>query len=261
MQSSYNVIKSQFTKSGESKAISTEYVVKNFIPEIEPEDEVIDEEVVVQPQVDPEEILRKYDEIGKSIIEEAQQKKQKIETEAEINAQKVEKEAYEKGYAQGINNGKEDGYKQAYEETIEKAKEEAANIIERAEQILKGAERDYNNYLTSKKNDIIDLALNIAENIVRKKLEKNNSMNELIEEALRLSKGEESVVIKINPSYVDELKKYVDKWKIEYSIKHEIFMLPDDSMEKGNAIIEKNSGVVKIGVDIGMEQIRKALFG
>ena len=32
-------------------------------------------------------------------------------------------------------------------------------------------------------------------------------------------------------------------------------------MEKGNAIVEKDSGMVKIGIDIGMEQIRKALFG
>ena len=97
MQLSYNnVIKSQFAKNSERKVIATEYVAKNYIPEVEEEEEEI-EEIVVQPKVDPEEILRKYDEIGKNIIEEAQRNKQKIELEAEITAQNAEKEAYEKG--------------------------------------------------------------------------------------------------------------------------------------------------------------------
>ena len=261
MQLSYNnVIKSQFAKNSERKVIATEYVAKNYIPEVEEEEEEI-EEIVVQPKVDPEEILRKYDEIGKTIIEEAQRNKQKIELEAEITAQNAEKEAYEKGYNQGIQNGKEDGYKQAYEETIEKAKSEAQDIVSRAENILKNANKDYCDYIESKKNDVIELALNIAENIVRKKLEKEDSMNDLIEEAFRLSKGEQSVVIKINPIYVDELKSHIDKWKVEYSIKQEVFVLGDNFMEKGNAIVEKDSGMVKIGIDIGMEQIRKALLG
>ncbi len=259
MRSSYNnVIKSQFTKSSESKIIATEYVAKNYIPEIEEE---IEEEIVVQPKVDPEEILRKYDEIGKNIIEEAQRNKQRIEMEAEISAQNAEKEAYEKGYDQGIQNGKEDGYKQAYEETIEKAKGEAEDIVNKAQEILKNAQNDYNKYLDNKKNEVIELALNIAENIVRKKLEKEDSMNDLIEEAFKLSKGEQSVVIKINPFYVSELKTHIEKWKVEYSIKQEVFVLGDTFMEKGNAIVEKDSGMVKIGIDIGMEQIRKALFG
>lgn len=37
--------------------------------------------------------------------------------------------------------------------------------------------------------------------------------------------------------------------------------MADDSMEKGNAILEKPSGIVKVGIDIGMEQIRKTLLG
>ena len=154
MRSSYNIIKSQFTKNSEKKVISTDYEVKNVLTERLKEAEEEEEEIQVKPQIDPEEILRKYEEIGKTIIREAQQNKQKIEIEAQINAENKEKEAYEKGYNQGIKNGEEDGYNKTYNETIEKAKAEAEEIVKKAEGILKNAQTDYAEYLEGKKNEI-----------------------------------------------------------------------------------------------------------
>lgn len=254
MQSSYNIIKSSFTKESEKKIISTEYVVKNYIPEeIEPEEiEVVEEE----PRIDPEEVLRKYEDIGKRIIQDAQREKEGMILKMQLNADKAEKEAYEKGYNQGIQNGYDDGYKKAYEETIEKAKFEAEEIINNAETLLKSARENYSEYLESKKTDVIKLALEIAGNITREKLSKENSMNVLIEEAFKISKGEESIIIKANSFHCEELKNNISKWKVQYSVKNDIFVMADDSMEKGNAILEKPSGI-----DIGMEQIRKTLLG
>ena len=57
------------------------------------------------------------------------------------------------------------------------------------------------------------------------------------------------------------MKNNISKWKVQYSVKNDIFVMADDSMEKGNAILEKPSGIVKVGIDIGMEQIRKTLLG
>lgn len=239
MQSSYNIIKSSFTKESEKKIISTEYVVKNYIPEeIEPEEiEVVEEE----PRIDPEEVLRKYEDIGKRIIQDAQREKEGMILKMQLNADKAEKEAYE--------------------ETIEKAKFEAEEIINNAETLLKSARENYSEYLESKKTDVIKLALEIAGNITREKLSKENSMNVLIEEAFKISKGEESIIIKANSFHCEELKNNISKWKVQYSVKNDIFVMADDSMEKGNAILEKPSGIVKVGIDIGMEQIRKTLLG
>ena len=247
MQSSYNIIKSSFTKESEKKIISTEYVVKNYIPEeIEPEEiEVVEEE----PRIDPEEVLRKYEDIGKRIIQDAQREKEGMILKMQLNADKAEKEGYD------------DGYKKAYEETIEKAKFEAEEIINNAETLLKSARENYSEYLESKKTDVIKLALEIAGNITREKLSKENSMNVLIEEAFKISKGEESIIIKANSFHCEELKNNISKWKVQYSVKNDIFVMADDSMEKGNAILEKPSGIVKVGIDIGMEQIRKTLLG
>jgi flagellar assembly protein FliH len=260
MQSSYSLIKKGFAKQGENKVISTEYVNKKAVfKQLQEEKE---EEVIVKaPQIDPEELLKRYEDIGERIIQDAKKEKQVIALRAEMDANVAEKNAYKKGYEQGLQNGYDDGYKKAYDETVDVAKAEAADIVSKAELLLKSAHENYSKYLDDKKVAVVNLALEIAESIARKALSKEDSMNAIIEEAFKISKGEDNVILKANSIHVEELKSQVDRWNISYGIKNEIFIITDDSMEPGNAILEKPSGIVKVGVDTGMEQIRKAILG
>lgn len=262
MQSSYSLIKKDSAKEGTSRVISTEYNIKKPIFEELAVDFEDQEETVVEetPKIDPEELLKRYEDIGQRIIQDAKNEKQMIVLRAQMDADTAEKKAYEKGYEQGLQNGYEDGYKKAHDETLEAAQAEAAEIVSKAEAILKCAHENYEKYLESKKTDIIKLALEIAESISKKELAKDDGMNEIIEDAFKISKGEDSVILKVNSVHSEELKSQVEKWKISYGIKNEIFVLIDDFMEPGNAILEKPSGMVKVGVEIGMEQIRKALI-
>ncbi|OOM75024.1 flagellar assembly protein H [Clostridium puniceum] len=263
MQSSYSLIKKGFSKDGESRVISTKFDIKKTETEpIEEEIENLEEEtaVVKVPEVDPEELLRRYEDIGQRIIQDAKREKQVITLRAQMDANVAEKKAYEKGYEQGLQNGYDDGYKKAYDETIDAAKAEAASIVNKAELLLKSAHENYCKYLESKKIDVVKLSLEIAESIAQKVLSNEDSMNSIIEEAFKISKGEDNVILKANSIHVEEIESQVERWKITYGIKNEIFVLKDDSMEPGNAILEKPSGIVKVGVDIGMEQIRKALI-
>lgn len=259
MQSSYSVIKKDFTQKGQSKVIETEYTIKKPLYE-ELNEELNDEEIVQAPKIDPEELMRQYEDIGKRILQDAKNEKEAILLRAQMDANVAEKEAYKKAYEQGNKNGYDDGYKKAYDETIGSAKEEAEEIIAKAEAILKSAHENYLEYLDHKKNDIIRLALDISENITKMELSNKDSMNSIIEEALSLAKGEDNVILKVNSIHAEELRSQIEKWKISYGIKNDIFVLEDNFMEPGNAIIEKPNGLVKVGVDIGMEQIRKAIF-
>lgn len=262
MQSSYSLIKKGFTKESDSKIITTEFEVKKLEAQENEEDlENLEEiEEVKKPEIDPEEILRRYEDIGQRIIQDAKREKQVITLRAQMDADASEKKAYENGYEQGLQNGYDDGYKKAYDETIEAANAEAAEIVNKAETLLKSAYENYSRYLEDKKIEVINLSLKIAESIVRKELSNDDSMNSIIEEAFKISKGEDNVILKVNSIHAEELKSQIKKWKLSYGIKNEIFILNDDSMDPGNAILEKPSGIVKVGVDIGMEQIRKALF-
>lgn len=260
MQSSYSLIKKGFAKEGNNKVISTEYVSKkSALGELEGEKE--EDSEVKAPRIDPEELLKKYEDIGQRIIEDAKREKQAITLRAQMEATAAEKEAYEKGYEQGLKNGYEDGYKKAYDETIDGARAEASEIVNKAEILLKSAHENYEKYLEAKKVEVVKLALEIAESIAKKELSRDDAMNVIIEEAFKISKGEDNVILKVNSVHIEELKAQVERWKVSYGIKNEIFVITDESIEPGNAILEKPSGMVKVGVEIGMEQIRKALFG
>lgn len=252
MQSSFSVIKENRAQKGSVKEISTNYEVK-----IDNKDtkEVISEETGVTYE-EAKRYIESYEKIGKSIIEDASRKKDKCIQEAYEKASLIEKEAYEKGYSQGQKNGYDDGKKEALDE----AREEADKIINDAENVLLNAKKDYSDYLDSKSEDILNLVIEVARQVLKRDISENIDISKMVEEALKLSKDEENLIIKCNPVYVDELKKNIDIWKPSYNIKESIFVLPVDSMEKGEAIIEKDSGVIKVSIDTGLEKIKNALF-
>ncbi|MBN1044511.1 MULTISPECIES: FliH/SctL family protein [Clostridium] len=257
MQSSYSIIKKNCALDAEKKKISTEYVSKKI--ELDENFEEVQEEVYSKEEVDA--LIAKYEEIGKRIIQDANNEKQGIILRGTMQAQNLEKEAYEKGYEEGLQNGYDDGYKKAYDENIDLAKAKSQEIIDKAEDVLRSANENYAKYLEDKKSDILKLSLEIAKNILRKELGHEDSMNLLVEEAIQLSKDEENLIIKCNSLHAEELKSQVNRWKISYSIKDEIFILNDDFIEPGNAIIEKPNGKVIVGFDIGMEAIKKEILG
>lgn len=264
MQLSSRLIKGNIAKSGESKVISTEYTVNhanNIQNEEDSKKEISNEDLEKMNVIDPEEMIKEYEVVAQRIIDDAKREKDKILSDSYENATNIEKDAYKKGYDQGQKNGYDDGFQKAYDETIEKAKQQASEIIEKAEDILKSAQDQYGEYLKKRKKDIIDLALNIASTIARERLTTDDGMNNLVEEAFKLSKGEESMVIKVNKVHIEKLKENIDKWKVAYDIKNEIFILEDTFLEPGNAVIEKTSGIIKVGIDSGLSEIKKALIG
>ena len=58
-------------------------------------------------------------------------------------------------------------------------------------------------------------------------------------------------------SEISGLKKSIDS---DYAIKGEIFILEDELMEPGNAIIDKGTGKAVIGIDVALEKLENALF-
>ena len=248
MQSSFNLIKGKMVQSAETTTIETEY-----IPTAKQENgQEITEE-------DAKKYISSYEKIGQGIIEEAKREKEKYMLETIEKANELEKEAYNKGYKQGLENGREDGKKEAYQTYVPKAQEDAEKLAENATNLLKEAKKEYDNYIDSKKKEIIDMILNVSSKVLNREIQMNPNIQSMIEQALILSKGEKNVIIKCNTIHVIDLKNKIEEWKPVYNITGEIFVLADDNMVPGNAVIEKDSGRIEVGIEIGMEKIRESL--
>ncbi len=253
MQSSYNLIKSASALEASKKIIETNYKISNYEEEIEEQVYSIEDE-----------FRKNYEALGFNIIKKAKIEAEDIKMKSEKIAYEVEKKAYEEGYNQGKENGYEDGYKNGYSEAIEKVKleteKEVKEKIDRAENILEEASKEYKEYLLSKEKEILKLAFDMAKIIAKSELKLSEGMLPLVENVLEEAKGEENIIIRCNNVHVKAIKEKADYYKKAYAIKGEIFILEDELMEPGNAIIDKGTGKATVGLDIALEKLENALF-
>ena len=244
MPSYYNVIKS-LEIEGE-KLIDTCYYKKSeesFLS-IEKEDRVLDS----------------YENIGKSIIDNSQKQKDMILKIANEDAVVIKKDAYEDGY----KNGYEKGYSDSYEVHMEKALKEAESLLDesrsKANYILKNAREDFENYLQLKKDEIINLSYEIAKSILKKEVSKEDGIDSTILDALKEHRNNKVFIIRCAECHSEHIKEVVLKWKNEFALQGDIFVIKDNALGDGNAVIEKDNGTITVGIDTGLENIKKELY-
>lgn len=247
MQSSYNVIKSDYLYSGEQVKVNTSYEVRT-------------EQFFSSENEQGEALNEGFKNISERLLKHAKDEKEKIIREAYEKAVTIEKETYEKAYEQGINNGYEDGYKEAYDKNIEKALNEANEIKTEAIKILHNAKREYEIYLDKRKDEILDLSYSIAKKILEDEFTKDYGLNSLVEKVLKESKDNKSFIVRVNNIHKSSLEEKIESWKMELSLRAEIFILEDNFLEEGNVVIELETGKIEVGIEKALESIRKEIF-
>lgn len=203
------------------------------------------------------EIIEKQHE---QILAQAESDKQRILDDAKKASLDIEKTAYEEGYSQGLKNGYEDGYKEAYEKTAEEIQLEFEEKIKEATEILLSSQSLVTDFAMSKKNEILNLALTIAEQILSKELKKSKSMDSLFEKALLEVKDRKSLVIKVNPIHEESIEAKIKALKDELSLTDDIHVMGLSSVNQGDAIIESESGTVLVGLNVALENIKAELL-
>lgn len=250
MQSLSNIIKNTNVKTEGKKAIATDYPsMLDNVDEVKEVKEIVNEEEILKKKAESYEVL------AKTMIENARMQSEAIISKAYEEAQNIEQQAFDQGY----EIGKEQGYKDAYEETIGKSTKEAEKMIQNASSILKSAKTDYEKYLSNKQKELLQLAVNMAETVLKKKLAETDGLADMIIETLSSSRNSDIYIIRVAKKHVTELKDKVAGWKERLGLKGEVFIIGDEELAPGNAVIEKSSGKVVVGLDIGMESIRRAI--
>ncbi|MGL5352353.1 MAG: FliH/SctL family protein [Clostridium sp.] len=253
MQSSYNLIKSAAATAGNDKIISTKY--KNG--------ELIDvEECVAQNTsvLNENSIMQSYENIGSGIVKNAKKEAEEIIMKALEESAISERKAYELGYSKGSENGYEDGYKKACEDVERDTEAKVKANIDKSEKILDSASSYYENYMAEKRDEIINLAMEMAKVIAKKELEVNDGILHLIDPILEKAKGEANIVIKCNSIHIEEVRERLEFWQKAYALNGEIFLLEDTLMEPGNAEVQKKTGKTVVGIDIALEKLEELIL-
>lgn len=223
-------------------------------------EETFDESEILKVNEEIEQQLEQAKNTCENMISNAQVESEKIVKEAQNECEDIKKKAYEEGHNIGLRNGYEDGYKESYEDNIEKAKQESEEIINKANDILIQANNQVINFIKSNKKDIINLSISIAEKVLKEKFKDIDSMNNILEATIKEYEIKENFVIRTNAIYIEKVNEQLNELKNQQLIKGESFILADDFIEPGNAIIETNKGRLIVGVDCVLEKVKEELL-
>lgn len=223
-------------------------------------EEAFDESEILKVNEEIEEQLQQAKNTCENMISKAQVESERIVQEAQNECEEIKKKAYEEGHNIGLRNGYEDGYKESYEDNIEKAKQESEEIINKANDILIQANNQVTDFIKANKKDIINLSISIAEKVLKEKFKDIDSMNNILESTINEYEIKENFVIRTNGIYIENVNKQLNELKSQQLIKGDAFVLVDDFIEPGNAIIETNKGRLIVGIDCVLEKVKEELL-
>lgn len=203
------------------------------------------------------EIIEKQHE---QIIAQAETDKQKILEDAKRASIDIEKNAYEEGYSQGLKNGFEDGYKEAYDKALSEAQVEIDSKIQEATEILLSSKDIISDYALSNKDEIINLAMTIAEKVLAKEIEKPESIDAIFEKALLEVKDKKSLVVKVNSNNRKTMEDIINSFKDELSLTDDIHIVTLSSIKDGDVVIETENGIITTGINVALENIKSELL-
>ena len=108
--------------------------------------------------------------------------------------------------------------------------------------------------------EIIHLSMKMAEAVLKTKLEVPDGISDMVRKAIEGAENTKTFIIRCNEVHVDELKAKVDKWKVIYAIEGNIFVIGDETISPGNAVIERDNGRTEVGIQTGLDKIKEAIL-
>ena len=199
--------------------------------------------------------MESYENIAKSILENASRESKKIISKAVMDAVEVKTQAFNEGLAQGHKEGYEEGYNSAITEAMTKAEV----IRAEANDLLVAAKAQYDEYLLEKEQHIKALVVSIAESILKKEIKEPDALNEMIFNILKTERNTKSYIIKSNNSHFATIREEIEHWKNKLAFQGDIFVIEDNFLDEGTAVIEKESGRSIVSISYGMEKIIEVL--
>jgi len=195
--------------------------------------------------------IESYENIVKYMLENAKRQSETIISAAYIDAVETKTQAFKKGMEEGYKEGFETGYSEA----IDKAMDAAEKVRSEAYSILTTAKGEYNGYLLEKEEHIKALVINIAESILKKEVKEPDALNEMVFNTLKAERNIKLYIIKSNKSHFDNIRSQIENWKSKFAFQGDIFVIEDNFLDDGTAVIEKETGKSIVSIAYGIEKI------
>lgn len=151
---------------------------------------------------------------------------------------------------------KEQASKEGFDKGLEKANETIDSLRDAIEDFFEYKDVMYEQI----SGDILDISLKIAEKIIKKEVETSKDvLDSMIHDALKsLAKGENKIILKVNPTDVEYTKEIVPKLLSSGQFEAKIFVVGNKDVEEGSVVIETSNGIIDANISTQLELIKEA---
>jgi len=251
MLSSFKVIKSNSVIENGNFQINTEYSTNKDNNQTEKKE---------LGEKNAKDFIESYEVLARTMLENTRRESDKILAVAYEEANRLEQQAYEKGssegYKAGYDKGISDGNKYL-EKQVNDANIKANKLISNAEEVLFKANSEYIKYIEEKQEEIKGLIISSVEHILKKEIQNKEGITNLVIDALELAYKSKTIIVKCNSKYLEDLQDKIANWKNQSIYRGETFVVGDDTIEDGTAIIIRENGKIVVSVNDALEKVRE----
>ena len=149
---------------------------------------------------------------------------------------------------------------EAREAGREEGRAEVSSRIEEAMETLNQAVKERKNIIKDAEQEILRLALKVAEQIIRSEvsLHRDVCLN-IVSEAISRVSDREQIIVKVNREDAEYLKRYKDRLAGMLDGVKSFSILEDSGIEPGGCVIETNLGFVDGKISTKLKSIEEAL--
>ncbi|MCC3357474.1 flagellar assembly protein FliH [Bacillus sp. REN16] len=245
-----NVIKSS---SAESKEIPKRIIgLKVFQTQERNQDEAEQQNLQFVSQKILDEAKQQADKIVKDAIAYSNSIRQQAlveKREWEEEKQDLYQKTLEEGFQAGMTKGKEQGY------------QEYTDLLSEARRIIESSKYDYDQYLDSSEEDILRLAITVAEKIIGIQLSEQPAVfSYLVKKALKEVKEHSGITIQLNPRFYQIVIEQKEELTALLGQESNLFVFPNEDLGEVDCVIESSFGKIDASVDTQLSEIKEKLL-
>lgn len=195
-------------------------------------------------------VIAKTEEEIRDLLENARLKADRLLQESQKEIAHIEEEAYQKGYARGKETGWQEGKSQALE------------IYEKAKKVLQQAEDIRRQMFHNTEEELISLAVEIAEKLVCNQLNAHaDAIMDIAQSVILQAVDCQQVVIYVAPQEAAKLESRKEEISTQLYSAKRVQIISDPNIRNGGCRIETEQGVIDATVEAMLSELKSVLKG
>ena len=167
-------------------------------------------------------------------------------------AEKGYREGYEKGLREGLQSGKEEGLKLAQQQ----AESEINDLLQRWEKTLTDFENQRAGLLRQAREDVLRLALAVAEKVVHAAVELTpEAALQQAEKAIALISEPSELRLRVNPADLQIFREHLPELEKRLRGSEALELQADDDVSPGGCVVAHGKGIIDARIETQLERI------